>query len=69
MEEWGVLRIYMSNVQGKFPDHAAAAAAAGRNHAQETWDVVVVSIQVLLTAKPWAEHCQGLSLLQFFSTI
>lgn len=63
-----MLRICMSNMQGKFPDHAAAVAA-GRNHTQETWDVVVVSIQVLLTAKPWAEHCQGLSLLQFFTTI
>lgn len=68
MEQWGVLRIYMWNVQGKLPDHAAAAAA-GRNHTQETWDVVVVSIQVLLTAKPWAEHWQGLSLLLFFTTI
>lgn len=41
--ELGELRICMSNMQGKLPGHAAAAAA-GRNHTQETLDVAVFSI-------------------------
>lgn len=51
------LKICMLDMQKKFPgDHAAAAA---EDHTQGTFDVAVVTIQVLPTDKPWAGHCQG----------
>lgn len=34
-------------------------AAAAEDHTQGTFDVAVVTVQVLLTDKPWAGHCQG----------
>ena len=46
----------MLDMQKKFPgDHAAAA----EDHTRGIFDVAVVTVQVLLTDKPWAGHCQG----------
>lgn len=67
-EERG-LRICMSNMQSKFSGDADAAIG---DHTQRSFDVAVVTIQVFLTAKPWARNCRGtvgLSLLWFITTI
>lgn len=46
----------MLNMQSKFPGDRDAA---GEDHTQGTFDVAVVTIQVLLIAKQWARHYQG----------